>query len=569
MSAAPPPHPIDQMCHVSRQHMLRVLKQLGCTKLNELSDEKLTSGVLCDLYKQYKVKMNKNKLPKEITGLKEAFHHAFATTHLEFLKHISDTFQSCGDLDVTKPSQFIRKCIQDNLSLVEWNDEACQQQLQCLIREILSLATDRSGEADATSDVYNLPYVIGKLKQYINPIRKIGQGVYSTTFKGSYSVKTDTKTTTYPLTLVKISNRPDPTKGAGAEQAQKGALLHEVAVGYALNTIRQKTGSWFVYTYGSFFCEAEPANELVVNKTVELDKMTMVSMQQLLVYLDPNTKDYKGCLPLYEVLSTWYPAATASEYAKHMHDVLMQLACALHIAQTELKFMHYDLHGQNVLIRKLPRPTDMTLRFSEEYSVVLKDVELMPTIIDYGLSCCVKDGFTLNNHWSYVPSTSHEAQNIIAMGNGTRPYTVCPLYDLFRYLSWTWVNVFHYPTSETVPSNMPEACRRIRDVWFPFLIQTNKAHPTTKPVLRDWLVNVWSNKGIKEWQQEFFHTYPNHKVKPNEKRIDLTTIDEGERGLFTPDSHYTLVEWVKDVVKRTEGVSVVDHVDVYAGLRWV
>jgi len=72
--------------------------------------------------------------------------------------------------------------------------------------------------------------------------------------------------------------------------------------------------------------------------------------------------------------------------------IFLQILISIEIAQREFKFVHYDLHTSNVLLKKLSRPYEYSVLLdTEEYKFVVDEI---PVIIDFGLSHVEKDGKT-------------------------------------------------------------------------------------------------------------------------------------------------------------------------------
>ena len=72
----------------------------------------------------------------------------------------------------------------------------------------------------------------------------------------------------------------------------------------------------------------------------------------------------------------------------HYVLILVQLSLALHIAQNECSFTHYDLFPWNIIIVSLEEEQNIEYRISTKKTVTIK-TNIMPVIIDYGKSSIV------------------------------------------------------------------------------------------------------------------------------------------------------------------------------------
>lgn len=65
--------------------------------------------------------------------------------------------------------------------------------------------------------------------------------------------------------------------------------------------------------------------------------------------------------------------------------VMIMIYISLYIAYKKYKFLHKDLHGGNILVRKLNKETSITLRVDQKKSCTIS-TSFVPQVIDYGLS---------------------------------------------------------------------------------------------------------------------------------------------------------------------------------------
>lgn len=85
---------------------------------------------------------------------------------------------------------------------------------------------------------------------------------------------------------------------------------------------------------------------------------------------------------------------------KKFMGCLLQLLCSLQIAQTQFRYIHGDLHGNNILIQTLPSEVDIKYEISGNDYVIRTDV--IVTIIDYGFNEITYNGVNfkpLSQNW--------------------------------------------------------------------------------------------------------------------------------------------------------------------------
>jgi hypothetical protein len=99
-------------------------------------------------------------------------------------------------------------------------------------------------------------------------------------------------------------------------------------------------------------------------------------------------------------------------------SVIFQLFSALHLAHRMIDFTHYDLHENNVLVKKLPHKVSIPYRNELGNYIVTRYI---PIIIDFGFSHIVH----LDKHYGA------EAQGPVDYGS--RMNRSFPLHDIFRF----------------------------------------------------------------------------------------------------------------------------------------
>jgi len=160
-------------------------------------------------------------------------------------------------------------------------------------------------------------------------------------------------------------------------------ILHELTVGIMLNKLREKIPN-FMYTLGGFLCSPPSQDSgLNVNSNVKYD-------YNFINFCLHSKVDKLKIMMLNEVIPAKY---NFNEYLQKHNDrkkeicaILIQLFYALYIAYKEFKFVHGDLHQENVLIVKTTDSTTITIEMDDGETFQIKNVKRIPVIIDYGFS---------------------------------------------------------------------------------------------------------------------------------------------------------------------------------------
>lgn len=131
-----------------------------------------------------------------------------------------------------------------------------------------------------------------------------------------------------------------------------------------------------------------------------------------------------------EYLQQVNPTAFSVEAMGRFLKIWVQVVLGLEIAQETLFFTHFDLHGQNVMVRPVEPPTPYL-----EYPIMdkvyrLENVDHVATVIDFGHSTIRYDrGF------------------IGQVKDGFPQYGMFPFYvpgaDLFKLMAYLWMNNYH------------------------------------------------------------------------------------------------------------------------------
>jgi hypothetical protein len=160
-------------------------------------------------------------------------------------------------------------------------------------------------------------------------------------------------------------------------------MLREYFIGIkAINKLRYLIPT-FSYTLGAFKCAPtfNDAGSQLPNYSENLcDSKSNITITPFVLYekiIGTSVSDLLKDFGLTFTFDQWLV-------------ILFQLLLGLEVAQRELRFTHYDLHSENVMIRKNDSysynvPLDMAT-----YNIV--NPEFIPVVIDFGMSCSYIDG---------------------------------------------------------------------------------------------------------------------------------------------------------------------------------
>lgn len=196
-----------------------------------------------------------------------------------------------------------------------------------------------------------------------------------------------------PNFVLKVSNSPQ----------YNSDNIHELVVGiYGTNRLRNIIPN-FAYILGGFSC-TQP------------------------IYLPGNNKVSLWCRNystpvVYTIYENIYPSITLKEYISQLSTtpndivkVYLQILLSLKIARDMIGFTHYDLHDENVLLRKIPSNNKFYIAYPYTNDTTYYiETDNIPTIIDYGFSHIVyndkhygKYGFL---EYSVLPDSTYDAHD--------------------------------------------------------------------------------------------------------------------------------------------------------------
>jgi len=141
--------------------------------------------------------------------------------------------------------------------------------------------------------------------------------------------------------------------------------IHEGLIGSYLNSLRSITPNFsLVYATMNNCSDPELPPDKIIANYVIYEKIEGVSFESFCKTLDTQPNGKKLYL-----------------------DTILSILAGLHLAYSILGFTHYDLHDQNVIMR---RNTSGTVKYilddSKEFYTLELDLKYIPVIIDYGFS---------------------------------------------------------------------------------------------------------------------------------------------------------------------------------------
>jgi hypothetical protein len=317
--------------------------------------------------------------------------------------------RTCPSVDIDRAIETIDKD-QDAPELVtnRLDDEKNQTLIECTIKSIFDKVAHKSKHNDT------FKVLTAQLKEYFSIQKLTTDSAYGSTFfvypksnsQKTFSVDNLKKAGRSPISIMKLVQNYGDAQSLSTEYSE---ILHEVAIGFCLNSLRSFVPT-FAYTYNGFICDILQKTEAVSCKNTSEKFSTVISFQE---YVDG--KPFAG--------ST----------VKDTIHIFLQVAHALYLAEKEFKYVHFDLHGGNVLIKKLTTPITIELK-SDKYNIKLSKVSFVPYIIDYGMSALVKpDGTFLGNLKIREPGYEY----ITVLGCCESSYYV-PSYDIYRFVTHTF-----------------------------------------------------------------------------------------------------------------------------------
>lgn len=232
------------------------------------------------------------------------------------------------------------------------------EQLECIISAVLS-----EGDKD---DKYSFTER-ERVTEWFTHLRRIGEESVE-----SYAMTADISPQPQGIFVIKT-----PMK------IYKDNLLHEAMIGItALNTLRRIIPN-FMYTYGYLRCSTaqlvkeEPATWCNIPNGIDISYTIL--------------ENIRGATTLRKLVSE--SSLSPSEFV----SIMYQLFNALNVANKIWDFTHYDLHDNNVLVRKLSKPIALPYYGTQDKVTRWILSSYVPFVIDYGVSWVTINGVGLGD----------------------------------------------------------------------------------------------------------------------------------------------------------------------------
>lgn len=334
--------------------------------------------------------------PREVTSMMRNVKYR---ANYESVAKLSQQIQKeCTELNLTNVSseELLRLSKEAKLN---FTDYTYIRKFQCALMAILS-----SVQRTEIANTEGIPVLDMIVEDYFNPIQKFGrESANGAAYKVGWEGVEEW------ISVMKIA------KGSAKEDAD---LFHELAVGLALNKLRAEV-PYFMYVWGGFYCE-RPKNTQLSCHSEDKDKITTLALFELIYGKE---------------LDEWMKSGEMTP--NECIEVVLQVAYAIYLAQKNFKFMHFDLHGGNVLVRKLPQKVTFELKLTNGDIIKIK-TKFIPQLIDYGMSSMLIDQ-------KFVTSKFYDAvktpKNVMQLQGSRRDYFYS-LYDIWRYVSFE-IGEFH------------------------------------------------------------------------------------------------------------------------------
>lgn len=167
-------------------------------------------------------------------------------------------------------------------------------------------------------------------------------------------------------------------------------MIHEFVIGMFLNLLRPYVPN-FMYTWGAFTCTpprdlgADPALAgRSVSHRYDFGNLCTGDVDQMeIIMLNENIATWGTFFDITQALTV--PGNPKRIGWRYFLTIVFQVLYALGVAQSYCKFVHGDLHANNVLIKQLPVETDVTYPGVGGGLFPVR-TRYVPYIIDYGLA---------------------------------------------------------------------------------------------------------------------------------------------------------------------------------------
>lgn len=179
-------------------------------------------------------------------------------------------------------------------------------------------------------------------------------------------------------------------------------MVHELVVGIILNFLRSQTPN-FMYVWGGFSCSIPTQGAPLPGAVLGAARLggRVNYDHDFDTLCERNSPDSMEVIMLSESITSLASFGGILEAADidgsprrvrwvDILTMMFQIIASLSIAQSYCEFVHGDLHGGNVLVKRLPSEVDITYNISG--TVYTIRTRYIPIIIDYGTSRLIYPG---------------------------------------------------------------------------------------------------------------------------------------------------------------------------------
>jgi len=266
------------------------------------------------------------------------------------------------DKDKQNPDNIDEKVV-DNILKEKYMNGSHLDILKSMFNMILLHHTeDPSGKEE-----FNLPYLDSSI---LNLLSSFKLASLKNTSEG-YAMLSNFKSIN-DMVIIKTSKTKKDNRG----------ILFEYFIGtIGINKLRTLIPN-FAYTLAIFKC-----NPLVMSedKVIDIKKFCKNDSEDTRFYV--VYEKIKG-ISMNDFVHSMLPGEEDK-----LLGYIIQIVFALIIAQREIGYVHYDLHTDNIMLRKLPHPK--VIEYDIDGKIYRIETDAIPTIIDYGFSHFVCGGIPL------------------------------------------------------------------------------------------------------------------------------------------------------------------------------
>lgn len=380
---------------VCGQYTKTELKTIASMKKNMPTKEELE---LLDKQDLCKIVLGGQRIIRRPYDVGNFFRHRMYSNHITVLRDRDDAFSIPGS-----DSEFIEAYEQTVLLPFDQNTmERYARYLRGIIYKngFLSFVNEE-----------NIRLITKHLNDKFSFKKMNTNSVYGTVFKMYYKNQRGTKPEACALLKVEnidiVIDKYDQVKSKYREVRlrRQGELVHELAIGSVLNKLRVEVPV-FMYTYAGFYCSSDENGEIC--KDISDKKITCLNLYEII-----------DGVPLYK--ST---VSTKNDAVK----VIWQIIWGLYCAQKHFKFVHFDLHADNILVSK--HSTNVVCSHTFNSETIKFSTAYIPRIIDYGRSSLVSNNVFIS---PMQEITTVPAQNIEDFALDPKRYFL-GTFDIARYI---------------------------------------------------------------------------------------------------------------------------------------